>query len=947
MSYIWPVSISYNSSMKPNSFLSFLLIMLFSYFQLKAQITFTNFKVDNNSSVDVYTGSQVPAQRHNFSVICRRVTNSNTIGDVFIHLVDKYGVVATTGIAGPITFGTTGNWVSNPDGFDYCTVTGQLSLDDGVVQYGLYNKMRAISFNTGSANAPYSNDVIINRIAPPPPAITSLSPPTGPTTTPFTVVANLPGILTQVSFAGINMGTNLSLIVPTGISPGSYPVTVTTTTGTSNAFNFTVTPSATTGPSISLSPTSGTPGSSIIIAAAGLQSWYAYSNISVTFNGVPIPYARGMNNSQILVDVPANATSGANNIVVNTATGSGTASFNVISLPPPTLSRVEPRNAASEGSHVEIRGANLLSTNTVTFNGISCTFQVVNSTSVFVQVPSGSYIGNRIGIVAVNTSQGTPTLPFTVLPQGPADIISLAGGLDGIRSGTTVYLQTNIDWVNYKTRGYSLPTITFNGISGTDLKIPSSAPLTRDYYYIVVNVPQGITSGLIQISNQFGIGAGLSYTVDALQTYIPCGLNTAVCSDQCVPYGSVPNVINGRVLADDNSPDFANYTLFIKTTTGVGNAFAQASEREWVQWQYSYTNNWDDWHNADSNATGASYQPTQPCTTTIYYRRVSSHIIYRFPTNHREEWYISEVVRITPRSIPPTPVQSTVTACTQATAVALAVNPVAPAVSYNWWVPYAGWEVSTDGLAPFSTFNQNTSFVTTGTNVVVTLPPSGVAPGTYPIAVSTNGACGGQTTDAIINIVVSSTGAAPTPVSAKFVRASGSTLCAPVYNLQIPAVAGTTSYAAYDVNGHNATGTIVQNITGTGQSVLFALNQEGPTYGYTATISATGPCGTGFYTTPVTNLNGPASKCGLLRSASVSTELYPNPASDKVTIVTSGKEGKVVFYDVMGVARKTAKLQAGSSELEIGLQDLPAGLYHVQVIISGQAPFDKQLIVQP
>lgn len=401
----------------------------------------------------------------------------------------------------------------------------------------------------------------------------------------------------------------------------------------------------------------------------------------------------------------------------------------------------------------------------------------------------------------------------------------------------------------------------------------------------------------------------------------PCGTSIIICDNQCVQYGTVPALLKGRELRDAGYP----------------------AEHEWAQWQYSYTNNWDDWHNIDGNATSRNFQPWA-CYSKVYYRRVSSHILYSFPTNHREEWYISNVVTIIPRSIPPTPVQSTVTACTQATAVTLAVNPVAPAVSYNWWVPYAGWGVSNDGLSPFSTYNQNASFVTTRTSVVITLPPGGVAPGTYRIAVSTNGACGGQTADANINVVISGTGAAAAPVSAQFVKASTSTLCAPIYNLKIPAVAGATSYSASDNYGHIATG-IVQTITGI-QSVLFALNLEGPLYGVTATASATGPCGTGFYTTPLTNLAGPSPKCDvMLRSTPLS--LYPNPTSDKVTIVAGGQEAKAVFYDAMGVARKTVKLQPGVSDTEVSVQDLPAGIYHVQLLVSGQAPFDKQLIIQP
>ena len=626
--------------------LNYLIISLLGCFQAKAQITFTNFKVDNNSSVDVYIGSQVPTQTHQFSVTGRRLTNSNAFATIFVYLVDRYDVVATTDIAGPIT--TAGLWAPNPDGYDYCTVTGQFRLDDGIIQYGVFNKIRVIAQNTGSGSVGTtfnSNSVIINRITPPQPSITSLSPSTGPTTAPFTIAGNIAGNVTQVSFGGIILGTSLSTNVPTGVSPGSYPVTITTPYGTSNALNFIVTPSATTGPNVSLSPASGVRGSSIAIS--GTQSWYAYSNIVVTFNGVVIPHTQDTNSNQLRVTVPVNATLGTNTVVVTTNAGTGTASFNVVQSSPPTISDIFP-NEAAEGSRVIISGAGMLNADratvsSITINGISCPYILRTSADIRIKVPDGSYIGNTVGSLVVTTDHGAATFPFTVLPQGPADVLQLSP-IHG-KTDDVVHILTKIDWATHIARGYSMPIVTFNEIPATNVSLTdnnsSIVHTTGGNYYLVARVPLNLTTGLVKISNQFGTGSGQTYTADELQNYIPCGQSTVICSNQHVAYRSVPAMINGRVLADDNSYDFDRYTSL------NGSSFANGREREWAQWQYSYTNSSNDWHDINGYATGPSFKPWD-CYQTVYYRRVSSHIRSSFPNNYREPWYTSNVVTIIP-----------------------------------------------------------------------------------------------------------------------------------------------------------------------------------------------------------------------------------------------------------------------------------------------------------
>lgn len=489
--------------------------------------------------------------------------------------------------------------------------------------------------------------------------------------------------------------------------------------------------------------------------------------------------------------------------------------------------------------------------------------------------------------------------------------------------------------------------VTFNGVAATI--ISGSASATN----LSVDVPSGATTGNVVVTNPKGGSNGLTFTVSTGTTgtgttgtgqsyawLYPCGTSTIICDNQCVNYGALPGLITGRELANTAAfwdADYQGHPDFHR-------CFADPyKENETVDWQYSYSNRWDDWNDISGNSHGRNFQPWA-CYTTTYYRRKSIHTsVNMWGQTYHEEWYISNTVTITPRSTPATPVQPTYTACTQANALSVAVNNEPSAVSYNWWVPYAGWGVSNDGLSPFSTYNTNGSFVTTSKNVVITLPSGGVAPGTYPISVSTNGACGPQSSDAIINIIISGSGAGPAPSSASYVKAS-SPICAPKYNLKMPLVVGATSYFASDTNGASAVGTVVQNATG-GQSVIFAFNEDGPVYGVIATVSATGTCGTGVYITPPADLAGPASKCVVQRSGS--TTIYPNPASNKVTIVTGGQKGVVIFYDAIGAPRKSINLLGGASETEVSIDELPAGIYHVRISIADESPVEKQLIVQP
>ena len=416
------------------------------------------------------------------------------------------------------------------------------------------------------------------------------------------------------------------------------------------------------------------------------------------------------------------------------------------------------------------------------------------------------------------------------------------------------------------------------------------------------------------------------------KTYLPCGANVVICDDQCVTYGTAPATIKGRILADNGDSRWNDYYALVGS-----DEFASGNEHEWAQWQLSYNNsNWYD----INNATQASYAPGAIFGTT-YYRRVSSHINHHWYGDSREYWYTSNVVTVTSRPPTPTPANASYGTCGPGQ-VAVAANPAPSATSYNWWVPYAGWGVSTDGNNVYSTYNNGSSFVTPSTAVYISVP-AGVAPGTYPIYFSANGNCGPKTADGTLSIVVSN-GTNPTLPTADWYSVS-SDYCRPAYNLIMPATAGVSNYRVVLSDGNAANGFDTGNGT-----VIFELNEPGPQYNISGTISAASTCGTVTASVSASNLAGRPSDCGLepeTMSAQAGPAFYPNPATSEVTVESSAQASQLQFYDAQGTLRKQVALPAGAARHQVNLTGLPAGLYHVRVKENGRPARTKMLVVQP
>ncbi|HEY6971188.1 MAG TPA: IPT/TIG domain-containing protein [Candidatus Angelobacter sp.] len=341
----------------------------------------------------------------------------------------------------------------------------------------------------------------------PPPSISSLTPNTGAAGSVIVIAGSNFGPTQGTGKVTFNnttasvsswSATQVTVVAPQ-VPAGTYTVVVTAAGGVaSNGVAFTLIPP----PAISsLVPNSGVVGSSVTIN--GLNLGPSQGNGFVKFNGTTATVS-SWSSTQIVVTVPAGATTG--NVVVTTAGGvsSNPVAFTVI--PPPSITSLTPSSGII-GSSVTIAGANFgttQGTSTVTFNGVAAAVSSWSSTSITATVPAAATTGNVVVTVSGQSSSG---VLFKVLPHinavSPASqpvgkAVSISGNGFGTTQGTS--------------------TVTFGGVtaavsswSGTQISttVPSGVVIGSDP--IVVTVAGSGASN----SATFTVVAALAVTVSA------------------------------------------------------------------------------------------------------------------------------------------------------------------------------------------------------------------------------------------------------------------------------------------------------------------------------------------------------------------------------------------------------------------------------------------------
>jgi len=238
--------------------------------------------------------------------------------------------------------------------------------------------------------------------------------------------------------------TSIVVPVPVGATNGNLAVTVGGLA--SNSFFFVVAPNIT-----SLSPTSGTTGSSVTIT--GVNFGNAQGSSTIAFNGA-LAAVTSWSSTSIVATVPAASATGP---VVVEVSGVNSNGVTFTDLSEPIISSLNP-GAAITGASVTIAGSNFGATqgsSTVTFNGTAATVTSWSAASIVTTVPAGATTGNVVVTVAGSPSAGTA---FTVGPIITS--LSVSSGL----AGTTLTLNgTDFGVV----QGNS--TVTFGGTAAASI----------------------------------------------------------------------------------------------------------------------------------------------------------------------------------------------------------------------------------------------------------------------------------------------------------------------------------------------------------------------------------------------------------------------------------------------------------------------------------------------
>ena len=380
-------------------------------------------------------------------------------------------------------------------------------------------------------------------------SIASLSPTQGPAGT-------------MVTIAGIGFSTTTTANT---VTFNGVPATITLATG--NQLIATVPASATTGvvkvstggkevagpvftvtqPSsltiTSINPASGPTGVDVTLTGTGFST-SAAQNI-VKFNGASA-VVKSATATQLVVTVPANATTGTVSVQVADKTVTGSM-FTVVAATAPTLSSIAP-TSGKVGSTVTLSGTGFSTTssqNTVKFNGTTATVTNATATSLTVTVPTGATSGNVTVTVNGKTSAGIHfdvAATLTVISYDPA-----SGNV-----GTPVVITgSGFD------SNPSVNVVKFNGVAA---QVTEATATT-----LKVTVPNGATTGTITVGVGGDFAEGPVFTVTPLSTLtvtvstVPLGSATLN-----LPRGLAIDVSGNLLVADQ-----ANNRIMKLTPSGL------------------------------------------------------------------------------------------------------------------------------------------------------------------------------------------------------------------------------------------------------------------------------------------------------------------------------------------------------------------------------------------
>jgi uncharacterized protein (TIGR03437 family) len=404
------------------------------------------------------------------------------------------GSTVSLSIAGSNLSGVTGVQFSPSTGITVSNVNATASQVTATVNIAAGAPTGQVGVSVSSP-AGTSNALVFTILAPVP-QITSLSPASGsPGSTVSLSIAgsNLSGV-TAVQFSpstGItasNVNATASQVTATVTIAASAPagqvsVSVSSPAGVSNALVFTILAPV---PQItSLSPTSGSPGSTVSLSIAG-------SNLSGV-TGVQFSPSTGITESNVnatasqvtaMVNIAASAAAGSRNVSVSSPAGTSNALVFTILAPVPQITSLSPASG-SPGSTVSlsIAGSNLSGVTAVQFSpstGITVSNVNANASQVTATVNIAASAPSGQVSVSVSSSAGASNLLyFTILSPS----CNYAGQWNGTTSQSQPVSMTVVSCnvtaysygVNFPNLGSNCPTgVTVTSGSATSIPIAGS-----------------------------------------------------------------------------------------------------------------------------------------------------------------------------------------------------------------------------------------------------------------------------------------------------------------------------------------------------------------------------------------------------------------------------------------------------------------------------------------
>ncbi|MFI2186664.1 IPT/TIG domain-containing protein [Streptomyces sioyaensis] len=278
--------------------------------------------------------------------------------------------------------------------------------------------------NTGSVNVTVttpggtSNPLVYTYTAVSAPALSGLSPTSGPASGGNTVTlngTNLSGA-TSVKFGAnsatilTNTATQITVSAPAG-PPSSVGVTVTTAGGTSNPLPYFYLAA----PTLSdLSPHLGpaTGGNTVTVFGSNLTLTNA-----VNFGANPATGINVVSDNQLTVTAPA----GSGTVVVTVTTPGGTSTTATGNpyytyLGAPVLTSLTPSHGSELGGDaIVLGGSNLTYTDAVTFGGVPASFAALSDTQVVATSPGGA--PGTVNVVAHTPAGNSNPLPYVYDPS--------------------------------------------------------------------------------------------------------------------------------------------------------------------------------------------------------------------------------------------------------------------------------------------------------------------------------------------------------------------------------------------------------------------------------------------------------------------------------------------------------------------------------------------------